>query len=970
MRLQDTRTPVVGQVLSFQELQRRATKPIAPAAPPAASTTVSWTVIESATRATKRFALDGGRIVKESVTQIATGRACRETASGVAFDIIKRLSTSLRDFGPNNVLVTAPPAPTGDEFQLVRKADLHTAPGAIARTADHFRRPSGPALFGMDFDADEFPPRLMECIREAGNISAALASVHPPFASAACLRRRSASGGVRRIGDSDDNGAGQHRFFIVDDGSKIEQFVSTLADRLMLAGFLWIRIAETGAMLPRTLFDVEASRGGERLFYEADAVLGEGLEYAPGARKSVLTDGDVLDISAIEPLTADERRQLDRAIADARKEVETEAAAAREAWIEKRVAAMVAKGRSEASARRALERTLESHELLEDYEIQLDNGNVVTVGEIVRDAKRFDGVTCADPFEPDYHGGTNIAVIQTGYTPYRIYSHAHGGIEYALPGELVFLEDLTGIATAADASDAAHREDDGNGPVDIFGDADPGELADLPAGALPPMLTRWVRSEARRKGVPEAFAAISALTVLGSALGADIRVQVRQRDDDWTEAANLWAVIVAPPGSAKSPIIAAAVAPLRKVDARWAEADTAKHAAWFAASKKRNKDAPPAGPEPHIRRAVVDDVTAEKAVRIYRDNPRGILQAPDELAGLLGGFGAYKGGGGADRTHFLRSFDGGNIVSDRVGSGTITARRAQLAVLAGTQPDKMRVIARDLGSDGLLQRFLPVLHDGRERRALDEEPDREAAGWFALAVDRLANAEYIMPPPVRFSADADSVMAEAMREIDVLKHIPGASDALKGHLEKWGRLLPRLALTVHVSSAFDKTGDFDPSAAIDAPTATMTVRLARLFVRHALAFYSEYFGRSGPASDAIWIAGWLLTRPDLTILNRRSIYEARRSLRGGNTSALFAAMGELENAGWCSVKERGSDGPTAWVVDQRIHDRFAEHAERERVERALIRAKIIEAGEAKKRLADGADNVSCANEAVCEGFGR
>ncbi|MGB3350908.1 MAG: PriCT-2 domain-containing protein [Brucella anthropi] len=63
------------------------------------------------------------------------------------------------------------------------------------------------------------------------------------------------------------------------------------------------------------------------------------------------------------------------------------------------------------------------------------------------------------------------------------------------------------------------------GPADIFGDEDPGDLGNLPDGALPSMLTRWVRSEARRKGASEAFAAASAVTVLGAAIGADLRVQ-------------------------------------------------------------------------------------------------------------------------------------------------------------------------------------------------------------------------------------------------------------------------------------------------------------------------------------------------------------------------------------------------------------------------------------------------------------
>lgn len=505
------------------------------------------------------------------------------------------------------------------------------------------------------------------------------------------------------------------------------------------------------------------------------------------------------------------------------------------------------------------------------------------------------------------------------------------------------------------------------GPLDIFRDADPAQLGNLPANAVPPKLERWIKSEARRKGAPEAFSAVSALTVIGSAIGADIRVQVRQYDDTWTEAANLWSVIVADPGNAKSPIISAAAGPLRAVDAAWVKADQARFDQWQAdkAKAKRNKELPDPGPEPRIRRAMVDDVTSEKQIRIFRDNPRGVLQTPDELAGLLGAFGAYKQGGGSDRAHFLRSFDGGNITADRVGSGTISAERASLSVLAGTQPDKLREVVKGLGSDGLLQRFIVVLHDGRERKALDEAPDREAAAWFSNLIGKLTSAGYVFPDPVRLSPEAGAVLAAADEQIKALKHFPGAPTELKGHLEKWGRLLPRLILIMHVVRQMDEGEGFDPTEMIEPATAQMAVRLASFFLDHAIAFYLDYFGAAKSASEARWIAGHLLTRPDMTVVTRRDIYDHRKPLRGqeGNR-VLMAAMRELEEFGWCWVKDRDESGPTSWCIDQRIHERFAERAERERRERGEKHQKIVDAGKARAFLRDGFKAPLLASEGV------
>src|SRR5690606_42133327 len=47
---------------------------------------------------------------------------------------------------------------------------------------------------------------------------------------------------------------------------------------------------------------------------------------------------------------------------------------------------------------------------------------------------------------------------------------------------------------------------------------------------------------------------------------------------------------------------------------------------------------------------------------------------------------------------------------------------------------------------------------------------------------------------------------------------------------------------------------------------------------------------------------------------------------------LTAAMAELENFGWCWVQEWSAGGPKSWCVDARIHERFANMAERVRSE--------------------------------------
>lgn len=366
--------------------------------------------------------------------------------------------------------------------------------------------------------------------------------------------------------------------------------------------------------------------------------------------------------------------------------------------------------------------------------------------------------------------------------------------------------------------------------------------------------------------------------------------------------------------------------------------------------KKKGKDVPDPGPEPKVRRSVVDDVTMESQVRIHADNPRGVLRAPDELFGLFGSLGAYKKGAEGDRSQVLRLFDGREVTIDRVGAGSIRADSALMGVVAGTQPEKLKSVVRDLSGDGMLQRFIFILHDGCEREGLDETPDRAALGEYSKLVRGLASAEYHFCPSVRMSADGHAIHAAAMTRISSLKFVPGAAAAWKGHVEKWGKFVPRLILAFHAIEEFSRHGEVDPEKPVALSTVRSAISFGRFLLRHSLRFYETYFGASGAASEAREIAGYLLTKgPALGEITRKTVYDARKDLRGpSNLSALLGAMAELESAGWCAVAARGSDGPTRWTVNPAVHSRFNQRAIRERLDRATRQSRLIEAGRQRR----------------------
>ncbi|WP_421400522.1 DUF3987 domain-containing protein [Agrobacterium fabrum] len=493
-------------------------------------------------------------------------------------------------------------------------------------------------------------------------------------------------------------------------------------------------------------------------------------------------------------------------------------------------------------------------------------------------------------------------------------------------------------------------------PIDIFGDDSPLELGTPPAGALPDVIERWAISEARRKGVSTAFAAASAITVCAAAIGNSLSVRPRVHDDGWVEPAGLWTVLVAEPGRAKSPTISAAVKPLRDLDTKRWEANKPKHDAWLLRARKRGAHAPDPGPEPRAKRCLIDDTTLEEQVRLHAANPRGLLRAPDELVVMFGALGAYKNGPEGDRGQMLRMFDGGEMIVDRVKSGSTRAGCALMSVIASTQPEKIAKLARDLSGDGLLQRLVFIVDDGVQRKGIDEAPDHAALKDYNSLVKGLAEAEYIAPAPIRLSAPAYAIISEASNQIAGLGNIPGASPAWRGHIQKWGKLLLRVVLTFHAIEQWRVFEEVDPSLPIDSSTAERAVLFSRFLLRHSLRFYETYFPAADDVSEARWIAGHLLVKPGLSEVTRRDLCRARPVLTKDRRK-LLSAMGELENMAWAAVAEQDADGPKRWKINPTIHVRFAERAEREKAERAQRREMILRAGEIRKSWLT-ADNLS------------
>jgi hypothetical protein len=502
-------------------------------------------------------------------------------------------------------------------------------------------------------------------------------------------------------------------------------------------------------------------------------------------------------------------------------------------------------------------------------------------------------------------------------------------------------------------------------PVNFLADAEMTGAPELRPEHLPAPITPFVHDTAERMGVDPAAVALAALVTLAGVVHAGWRVQPKRNDDSWTEEVCLWGAIVGDPSILKTPVIKAATRPVDLLDAQARDRHAEAMAAWKAevAALKADKNASADSlPQPRLDRYLVENSTVEALTEALRDDaearqcaPLGkVLVRQDEMSEWLANMDRYRAGGrgGGDRGAYLRLYNGGRFVVDRVGRGTFAISSWSACVLGGIQPEPIQRIAREAADDGLLQRFCYVV-PARQLRGLDRRPDAEAANRYAALVAALA----ALRPPTAFPGaaprrvvlhDAAHAHREAVLEVaEAVAAMPDTSTRLKAALGKWPGLFARIALLFHLVELTDAA--HQASASLDALVLSPCVAqraanyMRDVLLPHLLRAEAVMFA-SVQSGHARWIAGFILAH-DEPRLALRDVVRAYGPLKAPEQrSELLSVMQSLETMGWLrpEPQENPARPPSAWMVNPLVRERFAARAAAEREARQRVRARIAE----------------------------
>lgn len=498
-------------------------------------------------------------------------------------------------------------------------------------------------------------------------------------------------------------------------------------------------------------------------------------------------------------------------------------------------------------------------------------------------------------------------------------------------------EDLRAFAEAALIRPVLRLE-----PVDLWQHY---AAPELPKSLMPEAVERFARGHAEIMGVDPAGLAMATLCVCAATITDDIKLQVKRHDPTWCESARLWVGLVGSPSMKKTPIMGAALRPLKRIDANLMRAFTEKRQRYDTLSAKERKEAD----RPKQERRIISDATVEAAQEVLRDSPRGVLSAQDELSGWFGQMDKYAPGKGsqADRGFWLQAFNGGSYSLNRIARGASYIPNCSISLLGGIQPEPMRAIAGDTHDDGLVQRLLPVLlRPGKAGR--DVPADATLTDY-----DRLIERLEVMRPPVRSGpigygdtpsplklSDAARSMREKLEQehLDLVRALECVSPKLAAHFGKYDGLFARLCVLWH---CVDNAEQLHPPAEVSGNTANRVAAFMEQFLRpSAIAFYAGVLGLSAGHEQLVDLASWIVGT-GVHEVKARDVQSSSQSFRHVTADEVRTLCEKLEAFGWGEWAEPApKSNKPRFLVNPLVHERFADRG-KEEIERRAAAREII-----------------------------
>ena len=376
----------------------------------------------------------------------------------------------------------------------------------------------------------------------------------------------------------------------------------------------------------------------------------------------------------------------------------------------------------------------------------------------------------------------------------------------------------------------------------------------LPLDIVPNIFQPWIQDIAHRMQCPLEHVAIPAMVMVASVIGARCSIRPKQ-NDSWTIIPNLWGGIIGHPSTLKTPALTEALSPMAYLENKAREdfkkeeenyefaleahkilkdtkisqikknikANRAFQCFEYIEKELKEFDEPDV---PLCKRYKTNDATIEKMTELLEQNPTGMMLFRDELMGLFMTW--DKQGREADRAFYLEAWNGyGSHTTDRIERGTTHCDNMCVSIVGGTQPSKilryLQKAIRGIDNDGLVQRFQLFVYpdDLKVWQLIDQHPDKQAQETVFKLVETISTMDFVKYgasqdedngiPYFRFSEKAQELFYGWLTELETTK-LRGKEDSIiVEHLSKYRKLMPALALIIHVIDTANEIAEIDVS---------------------------------------------------------------------------------------------------------------------------------------------------------------
>lgn len=470
-----------------------------------------------------------------------------------------------------------------------------------------------------------------------------------------------------------------------------------------------------------------------------------------------------------------------------------------------------------------------------------------------------------------------------------------------------------------------------NGPVDLWSSPN---VPELPRGLLPPIIEQYAFESAGQMGTDPAGFAMSALSCCAAMITDAIKVQPKQHEK-WTENARIWTMLIGPPSTRKSPMMAKTAGAIKRMDAEQLGENNRNLADWQDAGGPKSGT-----PKPLAPRLRIEDATTEAVQEVAKESPNGILLLQDELSGFFGRIEKYGGkGGGADRSFWLQAYGGGQYAVNRVGRGAFLIDNLSVTMLGGIQPEPLISLVQGSTDDGLIQRFIPITLRKAERDR--DVPVPPVADKFDSLLETLRNMQprtnFFGAQPFMFSEGAKQVREDlADSHYKIVGAFEGVNNKLSTHIGKYDGLFVRMSLLWH---CIEYAGGGEvreiPEEISEATARRVADFISGFIMGHSFAFYGGMVGLADNHELVQALGGYILAHEVETITIATAIRSVRQ-MRKASDQDQERAMNALEAFGWLEPSKTRTSKPS-WTVPKQVHERFAETANEERERRAMVK---------------------------------